>query len=127
MINSDDKIFSAISHVAIIFDLVGLIIAIIIYALKGKESPVISFSTKQAIGWQVLALITQKVLAFLTFGSFIGGMRMGMHPFRGFLGLFSINGLVGLAFIVVAIIAAIKALNGERYQYPLIGNFVANI
>ncbi|NLT95263.1 MAG: DUF4870 domain-containing protein [Clostridia bacterium] len=127
MANSDDKIFAAISHLAIIFDLVGLIIAVLIYVLKGKESPFIGFTAKQAIGWQVSALITQKVLVFLTVGTFIGGVRMGMHPLGGFLGIFSLAGLVGLAFFVVAIIAAVKALNGEEYLYPVIGNFVAKI
>lgn len=127
MANSDEKIFSAIAHVGIFFDLVGLVIAVLVYALKGKESSFISFSSKQAIGWQVFALVIQKILVFLTMGSFIGGMKMGMHPLGGFLGVFSINGLIGLVFIVFAIIAAVKALNGERYQYPLIGNFVAGI
>lgn len=127
MVNSDDKIFAAISHIVVIFDLVGLVIAVIIYAVKGKESPFISFSSKQAIGWQVSALIIQKVLVFLTMGSFVGGVRMGMNPLRGFFGLFSINGLVALAFLVFAIIAAVKTLNSEEYKYPLIGDFVAKI
>jgi len=124
---SDDKIFAAIAHIAIFFDLVGLIIAVIIYALKGKESPFISFSSKQAIGWQVFALIIHKVVMFFTMGSFIGGMRIGINPLRGFFGMFTINGLVSLIFIVVAIMGAIKALNGEKYQYPLIGDFIAKI
>jgi len=127
MADSDDKIFAAIAHITIFFDLVGLIIAVIIYALKGKESTFISFSAKQAIGWQVFALIIHRIVMFFTMGSFIGGVRMGIHPLGGFLGMFTLNGLIGLVFIVLAIIAAIKALNGERYQYPLIGNFVAKI
>jgi len=124
---SDEKIFAAIAHIAIFFDLVGLIIAVIIYALKGKESPFINYSSKQAVGWQIFALIIHRMVIFFTIGSFIGGMRMGIHPLQGFFGMFTINGLISLIFIVVAIFGAIKALNGEKYQYPLIGDFIAKI
>ena len=127
MTKSDHKIFAAVAHIAIFFEVVGLIIALIIYGLKGKESQFISNSAKQAMGWQILALIVQKVVIFLTMGTFLGGMRMGIHPLQGFFGMFTVNGLVSVIFIIVAIIGAIKALNGEEYQYPLIGDFVAKI
>ena len=54
MVNSDDKIFAAISHIVIIFDLVGLVIAVIIYAVKGKESPFISFLQNKPLAGRYL-------------------------------------------------------------------------
>ncbi|MFZ7103472.1 MAG: DUF4870 domain-containing protein [Peptococcaceae bacterium] len=127
MRNSDDKILAALSHIVIFFDLVGLIIAIIIYVLKGKEAAFVNFSAKQAMGWQIFALIVEKAVLFLTLGSFVGGMRMGIHPFSGVFGIMSINGIIDLFFTVVAIIGAIKALSGDYYKYPLIGDFIAKI
>lgn len=127
MDKSDDKILAAIAHIGIIFDILGLIIALIIYIIKGKESYFVSFSAKQALGWQLIAILIKKVVAILTFGSFVGGMGMGIHPLRGAFGLFSINGIIGLLFTIVAVIGAVKVLNGEKYKYPLIGDFVAGI
>lgn len=125
--DKDEKIFAALSHFSIIFQLTGIVVTVIIYALKGKESSFINLACKQALGWQVLALLVGKIIAFLTFGSFFGGIHMGFHPFSSIFGMISLASLSHLFFVVLGIIGAIKSLNGEKYKYPLMGDFLENI
>jgi uncharacterized membrane protein len=44
--------------------------------------------------------------------------------FPVFLGLVSLIGLVvGLGFLVLTVLAALKGFNGEIYKIPIVGNF----
>jgi len=61
---------------------------------------------------------------FLTIGYIVVDVALvvvGRLPFFGFMTLF-LWPLVGLAFLLVWIVALIKAFNGQRFKLPIIGD-----
>jgi hypothetical protein len=82
---------------------------LIVWQLKKNEFPSVDIHGKAALNFQISVTI---VLFCGIAAAFV------LHFFCiGFL-LFPIVGLIGLAAMVFAIIAGIKANNGEDYKYP---------
>lgn len=91
-ITSDDKLWGALAHAAIfVFPIFGALIVMMIYKDK---SHYITFHSKQALIFQVIA-------------SVVGGLSCGV---------------LYLVCMVFAVIAAIKAYEGQHYTYPGLGN-----
>lgn len=82
---------------------------LIVWQIKKNEFPSVDLHGKAALNFQITVTIAVFVGAFAAaLLSFIG---------IGFL-LLPLVMLLGLAGLVLAIIAGIKASNGEDYQYP---------
>lgn len=98
----DDKTMALLAHLLGI--LTSVIGPLIIWAMKKDTSPFLDDQGKEAMNFQITALIgwvIVMVLAVVTCG--IGGFLV--FP-------------LWIAIIVLSIMAGIKAQNGERYRYP---------
>ncbi len=81
----------------------GVVVPILIWQLKKAELPGLDVHGKNAVNWMISALIYAVVCVILTF-VIIGGPLLIVLCVLG---------------VVFPIIAAIKANNGEVWQYPL--------
>jgi uncharacterized Tic20 family protein len=87
----------------------GVIGPLIIWQIKKDQRPFVDQHGKEALNFQISMLIYFMVAALLWFVC----VGMVLVP------------LVAIADIVFAIIAAVKAANGETYRYPLTIRFIA--
>jgi hypothetical protein len=87
----------------------GVIGPLIIWQIKKDLHPFVNQHGKEALNFQISMLIYFVVAALLWFVC----IGMVLVP------------LVAIADIVFAIIAAVKAANGETYRYPLTIRFIA--
>jgi uncharacterized Tic20 family protein len=80
----------------------GLIASLVVWLIKKDEDPEVDFHGKEAINFQITLMVAWAVGALLTFC------------------VIGIPILVALPFvkIVLMIVAAVKAANGERWRYP---------
>ena len=98
-----DKTFAILSHIGGIF--FGFIPSLIIYLIK-KSEPGHEFdaeNAKEALNFQISIMIAWFACFILTFA---------------IIGAFLIP-IIILANLILCIIAAVKASNGENYRYPL--------
>ncbi|MGA2265413.1 MAG: DUF4870 domain-containing protein [Phycisphaerae bacterium] len=84
--------------------LVGWVLGpLVVWLIKGKEDPTINAHAKAALNFQISMMIYGAICLALML-VFIG---MVLLP------------VVGLVDLICVIIAAVKASNGELFQYPL--------
>jgi len=88
---------------------------LIVWQIKKNEFPSVDIHGKAALNFQIT----------VTIAVFVGGFAAAILAFIGigFL-LFPLVMLLGLAGLILAIIAGIKASNGEEYKYPCTIEFV---
>jgi hypothetical protein len=82
---------------------------LIVWQIKKNEFPSVDIHGNAALNFQITVVVAM----------FVGGFAAAILTFIhiGFL-LFPLVLLIGLAGLILAIIAGIKANNGEDYQYP---------
>ncbi len=128
-ISNDEKMLAGFSHlmiVLVVFGWIGIAVALVIWSVKKDRSGFIKQSVKQAIAYQVTALIILQVLNLL------GGHRvvLSLTHEAGNLGLQAVGLLWALAasgLLVCGVIGAVVAFRGKRFRYPVIGGFIDNI
>lgn len=86
---------------------------LIVWLLKRDEDPFINHHSREALNFNISVAIYGVVLAILAIP--IGVLTLGL----GFIPLILIGGALGIFWIVLTIIAAVSASNGELYRYPL--------
>lgn len=91
-----------------VIPLAGVIAPIVIWQMKKDEMPALDAHGKMIVNWMISALIYSVVSFVLAF------------VFIGFLGFIALA-VVGVAFPIVG---AIKANNGEFWEYPLTIKFL---
>jgi uncharacterized protein len=99
----NDKIWSMLSHLSALFG-VGLILPLVVYLAMRHESEYVAVNAKEALNFHIsvyLYILCCIPLAFILIG-------------------IPLIILVALASFVLAIIATIKAADGQCYHYPLI-------
>ncbi|MBN2020801.1 MAG: DUF4870 domain-containing protein [Sedimentisphaerales bacterium] len=87
----------------------GVIAPLIIWQMKKDLHPFVNQNGKEALNFQISMLIYFVIAALLC----LTCIGVALVP------------IVGLADIILAIIAAVKAANGEAYRYPLTIRFVS--
>jgi len=92
--SDDERIWAMVCHLSCLFG--GVFVPGLIYVIKGKKSPFIAFHARQALVYQGGVL----VLMLLTLGLF-----MFLAPL----------------FLLIGVVWAFKARNGERSPYPVVG------
>lgn len=126
-LKSEDKVFAALAHLAILANWIGLLAVIALFFWQKDRSRFVAHHAKQAAGWQAAALVGSLVLSTLLVGtaglSALGGAGM----LAGLTGGMGIAVVLGLVFLAFAIIAAVKAFQGQEYTLPLIGRLVESI
>ncbi len=94
---SDERTFAILSH---ILTLVAPIIApLIIYLIKKDESRYVTFHAKESLNFQITLMIVIIGLLITIIGILL-------------------TWIVGIAALVLVIIATIKASEGKLYKYP---------
>lgn len=96
-VSKDDKLWGTLCHVSPILGL-GLLGPLVVLLVKGKESPFIDDQAKEALNFHITFLLAAIVVGIVTLG----------------LGLL----LLYPVFVILGIMAAIKANEGVKYRYP---------
>ncbi len=130
-----------------LFPLGNFILPILLWMINSKKSDFIDRHGKQAINFQISMTLYTIILAFIGGGVIVGSMisggpslweamdHGGDFPFWNDMGIFSTiiaSGIIcgtaifalGVLDLVCTIKAAIKAHDGEYYDYPLTINFI---
>jgi len=104
---SDERMWAMFAHLSALIGFVipfGSILGpLIIWQIKKNEYPLVDDQGKEALNFQItmaIAFIVCFILIFILIGAIL-------------------IWLVGLFDLIMIVIAAIKANNGERYRYPL--------
>jgi uncharacterized Tic20 family protein len=106
--SSDERTMAMICHLAafagVVIPFGNIIGPLVVWLLKKDSSPYIDYHGKEALNFQIAATI-YILVAILSMMVLIG---------------FVLAPVVGIAVLVLTIIAAIKAKDGEQYRYPYI-------
>jgi uncharacterized Tic20 family protein len=97
-----DKIWSMMSHLSALLG-VGFVLPLVVYLAMRKESEYVAANAREALNFHISVLIYGLCCIPLVF------ILIGIPLLI----------LLGLGSLVLAIIATIKASNGECYRYPL--------
>lgn len=100
------KLLAALSHAGGIIGL-PVLVPLVIYLLV-ERAPYVRHHAKQALGWHIGVGLGTAVLAI----SLIGAVLIPAWI------------LLGVVFTVVAVV---KAVQGERYRYPVVGEWVERL
>jgi len=129
----DERTMAMLVHVLAIFS--SFIAPLVIYLVK-KDSRFVSFHSLQVLIWHAayavmfgVAMIVMFIFMFSTIVSHPQGTP-GQEPPFAFFGVFGAVWLLGLGGwalnVILGVVYAIKANQGEWARYPLIGNLVLN-
>jgi uncharacterized Tic20 family protein len=113
-LSNDERLWGMLCHLAgfgfyVIPVIGGIVGPLVVWAIKKEEYPFVNDQGKEAINFQITVLI-----AYMVAGA-------SLLLLIGFLLL----PLVSLFQIIMTIIAAVKANNGEHYRYPLTIRFLS--
>lgn len=100
--SSDDKIWIILSHLSLVIG-VGFLLPLVVYFVKKEESPITAEHAKEALNFHIsvyLYALISFVLCFVLIG-------------------IPLLILVAAGSFVLAIVACIKASEGQLYRYPL--------
>ncbi|MBN1179141.1 MAG: DUF4870 domain-containing protein [Anaerolineae bacterium] len=142
--SQDDYIMAALTHLAVILPLWGLVAAIVIWATQKDKSRFIAFQALQSMIYQVLPIFGFVAFFFCYTCSFAGTfliipvgalmaegggegaetalavlvsmLSMGL-PFA----VFGVAALIWLGYIVYAVYAAIRVFQRHDFRYAVIG------
>jgi uncharacterized Tic20 family protein len=105
----------------------GLVLGpLILWQIKKNELPEIDKHGKEAVNFQLTVFILNIVIGIILIGTFGFGFfwRSPFFFMGGGFGLGMLLWLVNLAAIILAVIAGIRANNGEFYRYPFSIKFI---
>jgi uncharacterized Tic20 family protein len=101
--DSNDKLWIVLSHLSPFLG-VGIIVPLIIWLVKKDDSELVAYHAKEALNFHI-SVFLYALACWLAVFVLIGFVLLPV--------------LVVVAFIL-AIVAAVKSANGERYRYPYI-------
>jgi uncharacterized membrane protein len=124
---------SLLVHVLAIFS--GFIAPLVFYLVK-RDSRFVAFHSLQALIWHAAYLVAFLVLMLVMMVGMLFSIASNPHPAADASPPFAVFGFIGLVWLwgmggwvlnmILGIVYAIKANNGEWAKYPLIGNLVLN-
>ena len=97
-----DKIWSMLSHLSALLG-VGFVLPLVVYLAMRRESEYVAANAREALNFHISVLIYSLCCIPLVF------ILIGIPLLI----------VLGLGSLVLAIIATIKASNGQCYRYPL--------
>src|SRR6187397_1630025 len=97
-----DKIWSMLSHLSALLG-VGFVLPLVVYLAMRHESESVAANAREALNFHLSVLIY--ILCCLPLVFILIGIPLLL--------------VIGLGSMVLAIIATVKASNGECYRYPL--------
>ena len=105
--SGNDRIWSMLSHLSALLG-VGILLPLVVYLAMRRESEYVAANAREALNFHISIFIYCLCCIPLVF--VIVGIPLLIA--------------IGLASVVLAIIAAVKASDGRIYQYPLTIRFV---
>jgi uncharacterized Tic20 family protein len=130
-LNSDHKLMSIFSHLAILIPNIGIVAPIFIWLTQREKSKFIRFHAMQAIFFQMLFFL------LLMLSIFIGIILMavaimlannsGSEPGVFFwisMGIVNFYFPLWFIFSIYAIVASVKSFRGKRFKYWIIGRII---
>ncbi len=109
--SGEQKLLAILAHLAYLLGGLGFIIAPLVIFLLRKEDPFVYHHAKQALVAH-LAILAASVITSLLCIVLVGLL------------LVPVIGLLWLLLLITSIIAAVKAADGQYYEYPLIQRLV---
>ncbi|MEL7633797.1 DUF4870 domain-containing protein [Sporomusa sphaeroides] len=113
-ITGEQKVLAILAHLAYLLGGLGFIVAPLIIFLLKKDDPFVYEHAKQAL----IAHLAILILSIIT--SLLCMIVIGVL-------LLPVIALLWLLLLVTSVIAAVKAINGEYYEYPLIQKLVQKL
>ena len=130
---SEERLLAGIAHLGL-FGGMWLVAPLAIYFLKGKQSRFVGFHAVQACLWNVVAVPLSIMGMFFAFGGmFFGALFVDGHSptsaARFVLPMLFVAALLGssLFWLVVTIVAGVKALKGQAWSIPIIGRLARSV
>ena len=97
-----DRIWSMLSHLSAVLG-VGFVLPLVVYLAMRRESEYVAANAREALNFHISVLIYSLCCLPLVF------ILIGIPLLL----------VIGFGSLVLAIIATVKAANGECYRYPL--------
>lgn len=113
-ITGEQKLLAIIAHLSYLLGGLGFIIAPLVIFLLKKDDPFVFDHARQALVAHLCILAASVVVGMLCF------------LLIGFL-LLPILVIISIILIVTSIIAAVRVMDGELYQYPFIQGLVTKL
>jgi len=110
-ITGEQKVLAILAHISYFIGGLGFIIAPLIIFLLKKDDYFVYEHAKQALVAHIAIFATSCIVGILC------TLLIGVL-------LIPVIGILWIILLVTSIIGAMKALNGEEYQYPFIQRFV---
>ncbi len=110
-ITGEQKILAVLAHLAYLLGGLGFIIAPLIIFLVKKDDPFIREHAKQALVAHLAISVLSAITGLLSF------VLIGLL-------LLPILAILCLLLFITSIMAAIKAIDGQPYEYPLIQKLI---
>jgi uncharacterized Tic20 family protein len=102
LVSSDDKIWVILCHLSLLLG-IGFVLPLIVYLVKRQDAPATAAHAKEALNFHI-SVYLYAFISVLLCTILIG---------------FLLLPVIAIGSIVCAILACIKASNGEFYRYPL--------
>ena len=100
--NSEEKLWIILSHLSLLLG-VGFVLPLVVYLVKKQDSPLTAEHAKEALNFHITLVLYGIVSGLLCI------IAVG----------FILLPLLLIASVVCAIIASVKASEGQFYRYPL--------
>lgn len=110
-VTGEQKILAVLAHISYFLGGIGFIIAPLVIFLLRKDDPFVHEHAKQALVAHLSILVLSSIVGMLCI------LLVGVL-------LIPVVGILWIVLLVTSVLGAIKAFNGETYQYPFIQNFV---
>ncbi|HWR09475.1 DUF4870 domain-containing protein [Sporomusa sp.] len=113
-ITGEQKLLAILAHLAYLLGGLGFIIAPLVIFMLRKEDPFVYHHAKQALVAHLAILVVSVITSLLCM------VLVGLL-------LVPVIGLLWLLLLITSIIAAVKAADGQFYEYPLIQRLVTKL
>jgi uncharacterized membrane protein len=122
-VGMDANLASMLCYLTMICCGLGIIISLVFFIIE-KTNRLLRFHAMQALLFGGVWIVIGVAFRILSLLLSIGNLDMGLFIFWG---LLLVRLLVGFVLLVLVILAAIKAYQGQYYKLPIIGDIAWNI
>lgn len=134
--DQNERIMAALSHVAVLLPLMGIIAPIVIWVTQKDKSEYVAFQALQAVAYQMLIILLAFVGMGCYFISIFGTVfsiaafapdASGAPPVGFFLPFAFVTLLLCGSFFLTlyGVVGAVLTLQGKDFRYLVLGNWLA--
>lgn len=120
---------AAVGHLGVLFGLIGVVATGVIHFLYARRSAFVGAHVRQALAWQGAALAVKVVYGYAALGGLPGALVATGWSWDELKWLFRVDAPLSRTavaallwvFFVLALQGLVRAWNGRRHRYPLVG------